>query len=45
MTNAQAIAKLMNRYDEWQAKWIKANGNTDGFDAWFTDQVFHPRSE
>ena len=36
---AEAIAELMNRYNEYRAKWIAAFGNDNGFDAWFTAQV------
>ena len=39
MTDVQAIAELMNKYDASRAKWIAQFGNTEGFDAWFTKQV------
>lgn len=39
MTDAQAIAELMAKYDSSRAKWVALYGTADGFDAWFTKQV------
>jgi len=39
MTNPQAIQELMNKYEEYQIKWIAEYGDSQGFDKWFTAQV------
>ena len=39
MTSAQAIAELMNKFDENRAKWISQYGSDYGFNEWFTKQV------
>ncbi len=37
--DTKLFKELMERYNEYRAKWIAAFGNADGFDAWFTKQV------
>ena len=36
---AKTIKELMEKYNEYRAKWIAQNGNDEGFNAWFTGQV------
>ena len=40
MTNAQeALKELMEKYNEFRAKWLSFYGNDNGFNEWFTVQV------
>lgn len=39
MTTVEALAEMMQKYNEYQAKWIAFHGTKEGFDAWFTQQV------
>jgi len=39
MTTVEALAEMMQKYNEYQAKWIETFGTKDGFDQWFTQQV------
>ena len=35
-----AIKELMQKYDEKRQQWIRRFGNDEGFDKWFTRQIF-----
>jgi len=40
MTDTQlALKELIEKYNEFRAKWITLYGADKGFDAWFTTQV------
>jgi len=39
MTDAQALAELMNRWNEYNAKWVGFFGTDKGFSEWFSQQV------
>jgi len=39
MKASEAIKQLMDKYNEYQAKWILLYGNDEGFNDWFTVQV------
>ena len=41
-TGANIIRELMQRWDEYRAKWIDAHGTEEGFSDWFTAQVQGP---
>ena len=37
----KAIEELINKWNEYRAKWIEANGTDEGFAEWFTSQVIN----
>ena len=39
MTAAETIRELMNKFNEYRAKWVATYGNDNGFNDWFTKQV------
>ena len=36
---AKALVELMNKFDEYRAKWIAEFGNDEGFGEWFFTQA------
>lgn len=36
---AKVMKEVMDKYDEYRAKWIDKHGDDKGYDAWFTQQV------
>lgn len=36
---ANTIKELMDRYNEYRAKWVGFHGTDEGFHTWFTAQV------
>jgi flagellar biosynthesis chaperone FliJ len=44
MTNQEivnTIRELMEKYNEYRTKWVAENGSDEGFDTWFTGQVYN----
>ena len=37
---ARTLAEIMRQYNENRKKWISQFGSAEGFDTWFTGQVF-----
>lgn len=37
--NSADIKELMDRYNEYRAKWIQHHGDAEGFDEWYTQQA------
>jgi ribosomal protein L37E len=43
MNNTEAretVKELMKQYDMHREEWVKAQGDDEGFNDWFTDQVY-----
>ena len=38
-TDTEVIREIMAQFNQWQAKWIAAHGDANGFNEWFTRQI------